>query len=123
MATKKASPANRPFHGYVQIDLDKAQTEDCKSRKWDAETFATSLQRLVVDGYRVTLSEDTYNECYQATITPQDVKHKHAGWHLSGRGSNVAKALKQLVYIHYEVLDTDWREYCVTAKPKIVLDD
>lgn len=123
MPPKKQDPKNRPFHGYISVDLTKVQAEQCKSRPWDAERFANALQMFIDEGFRVTLSEDTYNECFQATVTPQDFKHKYAGWHLTGRGSNVAKALKQVVYIHYELLDGDWREYMSAAKAKIVLDD
>jgi hypothetical protein len=109
----KKSPDKRAytppvFRGFIDLPLTDAQLD--AQKRWDVsdDALLDGLLKFTEEGYAVKFRWDSYNECHQATATPVDSAHSYAGWYLTGRGSAPIKALKQLLWLHYHVLDALW---------------
>lgn len=110
MSTSKKpskSPANYQVQ-FVQCELDKATKEQVKN--WDPKLEATMdiIDRMVVDGYKISVSPDKYHDCVGCFATINDRDHPHFGLCLSARGPNFLQAMKVLAFKHSQVLDGDW---------------
>lgn len=102
----KTSSGFKPAQ-FVNINLAPDQIATIKASGWDTHRLDTSLDALLSDGFKCTVRFDNRNQCYAAWLVPPD-GHKWAGLILSGRGSTPTKAMKQLLFIHYIVLDRNW---------------
>lgn len=93
---------------FVPGSLTDAQKAACKKWQFDAGDFVNTIHELSVDGYKFTCSSDPNGPGMVAYMVPRDKDHKHYGHMLSGRGSDVLKAFKQLFYRHFVIFETDW---------------
>lgn len=93
---------------FVKCELPKETKESVKS--WDPKYEKTldGLDRLVMDGYKISLAFDKYHDCVGAFCSMVGQGHKHAGWCLTARGPNFLSALKVLIFKHFTVLQEDW---------------
>lgn len=93
---------------FVRCDLDKA-TKD-KAKSWDVKFEQTidGLERLILDGYKVSMSHDKYNDCVGVFATMPDQSHQNHGMCLTARGPGMLPALKMLIYKHFHILDAVW---------------
>jgi hypothetical protein len=105
---------------FVNVNLEAEQKAEVKAAKWDSGEFDTSMSVLMVDGYKLSIRYDKFNDCFAAWLLPVNT-HKNKGLILAGRGSTPMRAVKQLVYIHYKVLDGDWTSE--QPQSREVLDD
>lgn len=106
--TKAEKPAQNYMQTFVQCELPKETKEAVK--KWDPKFEITmdALDRLVSDGYKLSIAQDTYHDCVGAFLSFPKPGHKHSGLCLTARGPSYLQALKVLVYKHYQVLQEDW---------------
>jgi len=110
MATKKPAQPRQSWNvDFIQCELDKATKDHVKT--WDPKFEATldGLDRLIMDGYKVSLSLDKYHDCVGAFMTMPDQQHKSHGLCLAARGPSVLLALKVLVFKHFQILDGNWQ--------------
>jgi len=93
---------------FVQCELDKSTKETVK--KWDVKYEATldGFERLITEGYKVSISRDKYHDCVGVFMTMPDGSHPSHGYCLSARAPGILDAIKVLVYKHFQILDGDW---------------
>lgn len=105
---KSKRPVTNYEVSFVSCELDKSTKEAVKA--WDVKFEATidAIDRLILDGYKVSISQDKFHDCTAVFMTMPDKTHKHSGLCLTARGPNYLSALKVLVYKHYNILQEDW---------------
>lgn len=114
MPTKNApkNATKTPFNNqFVNYDLTKEEQALCKAWNFDLEDYFSVMDKLLDAGYKVGFSNDNYNKCYAAFLTPTKDTKDNQGLILSGRGSSPFKAFKQLVYKHFHIFDEHWEEF------------
>lgn len=94
---------------FVNISLEPKQRDELKASIWGVDEFESAFAALCVDGYSLKLRYDERNDCFSAWLLPRDGS-KNSGWILSGRGSTAMRAVKQVCYIHFKLLEGDWTE-------------
>jgi hypothetical protein len=108
MARKKSSNSKggqREWHGFVNIMLPPGCVEDLRARYNSLEACITEIARLTCDGYKFTLSQDTYNDAFICSMSTKDAKSVNSGWVLTGRGGNFLGAMASALYKHVVVCD------------------
>jgi len=107
---------------FVNYELDKTAQAACKA--WDLSESAAlqCVMDLVDRGYSVTLKYDDYSDAYTAFLRPGIGAKENVGLILTGRGSSPYKALKQVLFKHYEVMAETW-EFFVGAGRDLEIDD
>lgn len=93
---------------FVKCDLPVETKEMVK--KWDEDYTLTidNLERMIEDGYKISISRDKYNDCIGAFATHPDQQSPNNGFCLSARGPSMLNALKVLVYKHFNILQEKW---------------
>lgn len=105
------------FVGFIDPYLSPSELEAQKSMVLSAEEAFDSLLKFIEEGFCVKFSWDANNRCHQATATPKQNDHDYAGMYLVGRGSEPLKALKQLLFKHYTILNGVWSvDYIKTGR-------
>lgn len=105
---------------FVNIDLDDDVAQKLKSAPWGLTELDATLNKLLADRYKLTVRYDERNDCFAAWIVSPDAG-ANRGYILAGRGSTPSKAVKQVCYIHFVLLEGDWVEG--GAMPRKPLDD
>ena len=106
---------------FVDINLTKAQSQALKTSEFTLNDMENSIAKLCESCYKVTLSFDVYSNHFAAFLIPTAADDVNSGMILTARGSTPVKAVKQLLYKHYEVAQGAWLNY---ANPrKVELDD
>lgn len=109
MTSKKPSnPPKKWDVQFVNCNLDKSTKEQVK--KWDVKYEATldGLDRMIRDGYKISVSYDSYNDCIGVFATQKQEDHPSFGLCLSARGPGLLDAWKVLVFKHFQILDGVW---------------
>jgi len=124
---KRTAPRKEPKQRFndakfIQYELDEATQKACKNWEVSTSDLVDTLDRLVDDGYRVTVKWDSWSEAYSASLQQTMDDGKNPGYILVGRGSTGAKALKQVIFKHYTVMQEDWAEYAGFDR-RAVIDD
>ncbi len=96
---------------FVQYELDKAAQASCKAWNVSADALLQSVLGLAEQGYSVTLKWDTYSQAHSAFMRLAGGTGPNEGLILTGRGSTPEKALKQLMYKHFEVMHEAWEDF------------
>jgi hypothetical protein len=112
MAGKTKKDDKRPWEvEFIQVELDKSQKEMLK--KWDTEGVQTIsiIERLVFDGYKLSIWGDKTHDCCGATITSPRGTDDSRPKCLSGRGPDIVAALRAVAYKHHIILEGDWSKY------------
>lgn len=116
MPVKKPAPKSFDKAVFVSYTLSKEQKADLKKTAFTFDEMDSQMLRLAEEGYKITFRDDDFNDCKACWLIPTGDKHPNAGMILSGRGSTPLKALKQAMYIHYQVFDSEWGEWRNEAK-------
>jgi hypothetical protein len=101
---------------FVSYTLSKEQRSELKATVFTLDQMDSQMLKLEEEGYKITFRPDDFNSCHAAWIIPTGDKHPNSGMILSGRGSTPLKALKQALYIHYQVFDSEWGDWRNEAK-------
>lgn len=108
---------------FINYELDKAAQAACKAWPVSADALFQSVLGLVERGYAITLKWDTYSDSHAAFMRfVGQGEPENAGLILTGRGSTPEKALKQMLYKHFEVMAEVW-EFFVTRRSAEEIDD
>lgn len=108
MPQKKANNSNFPQASFISYTLSKEQRAELKKTLFSFDEIDSQMLKLEEDGYKITFRPDDFNKCHAVWLIPSGEKHPNTGMILSGRGSTPLKALKQALYIHYQVFDGEW---------------
>lgn len=111
MPTKKPTKPAFDKATFVSYTLSKEQKAELKKSTFTFDQMDSEMLRLAEAGYKITFRDDDYNSCKACWLIPTGDNHDNAGMILSGRGSTPLKALKQAMYIHYQVFDGQWGEW------------
>lgn len=114
----KKPPAKTSDIVWVNYSLSDEQKQELKSQVFD---FDTALTRLTEEDMKVTISYDSYNECYSCFLIPKNPESVNYGAILSGRGSTPIKAVKQAAYLHWQIFEGNWSDGRLSKKE--VIDD
>lgn len=109
MPAKKPAKKERQFNGFVNCELDKETKELAKAWIKSQKDFDSIMERLL-DGYKLSISQDLYNDCYQASLTCTAEDNPNTGWCLVGRGPSYLAAIGMVAYKHLIVLEGQWGE-------------
>lgn len=96
---------------FVNYELTKEEQAACKKWEFGIEDYFNAIEKLLDSDYKVSFSQDTYNRCFAAFLTPTKDNKVNEGMILSGRGSTPLKAFKQLCYKHFHIFDGLWGEF------------
>jgi hypothetical protein len=90
------------------LELNKDEQGTVKSWDVTGDDVFDAIQRMVEGDYSITCCYDNKNKCIAVFSNPRGDDHRHSGLTLTARGSSVFKAMKQLVWKHFEALREDW---------------
>lgn len=107
---------------FVNWSLDESSKAACKTWLTSQEDYDDAISGTIEASYKITVSWDTYRSCFTASLIPQSDAKSNQGFILTGKGSTALKAIKQALYIHYQVMDEEWASYS-TATNAEELDD
>lgn len=107
---------------FIQRELSAEESLACKRQVAPLEALDDSAMSLGDQGYRISLKWDTYGDCYGAWMQQTQDGKPNAGMCLTGRGSTPMKALKQLFFKHYVLLEENWADFR-EARSKDEIDD
>jgi len=96
---------------FVQYELDKESQAMCKAWDLTSDALVDMLNGLADSGYRITVKYDTYSSSYAASMQEVHDTGRNSGLILTGRGTTAVKALKQLFFKHFHIMDGVWGEY------------
>ena len=93
---------------FVRCELDKETKERVK--KWDVKYESTmdGLDRMLNDGYKVSIVRDAQHDCMSIFATCTDKNNPNSGFCLTARAPGFLDALKVLVFKHFDVLQEQW---------------
>lgn len=124
-ARKKAvTPKVDGWKGFVQVELNEAQKMQVKALRDNAmpQVWA-NVVGLIDEGYKLSLSFDTYNDAYVCAVTSKDVDSPNNGLTLTSRGGTLDGAVASFWYKHTSVLDGVWNNVPVKGIRKVGEDD
>lgn len=105
---KKKVEYSNGFKGFVNAYMTKEQREAYLKNTW-AEPYDFIVEVLLKDeGYKLSLSWDSYNEAFLASITPRDEKNINFGWVLTAFAGSWENALDVLLFKHIRLYQKDW---------------
>jgi len=107
---------------FVQLELTDEQAKSLKAMPTDAGVILDEIERMIDDGYKFTIKYDSYGDCIGAWCQDVNPDGLNTGYILTGRGSGVAKALKQLLFKHHTLLDGYWSQVPSRGRA-VILDD
>lgn len=122
--SKNAKPKQPGFGDikFINYSLSDEQKRELKATPYTAEEFSDDLDRVTNSGYKVSFSEDEYNQCASVFFTPKDAGNVNKGLILTARGSTMLKAFKQAMYLHYKLFEENWTDW-YTPTGREPLDD
>lgn len=107
---------------FINYELSQEETLSCKTWNVTLEELDKALSALFDDGYRLSCKFDEYGQCYGAFLNAPASGSVNSGFCLSGRGSTPVKAVKQLLYKHFHILDQHWEQWAEAMGGKIIDD-
>lgn len=100
---------------WIDVVLTEDQQQHMKSEFKDWKAVAPLLEEMVGEGYKISLTYDSFNGCLACFITPHQNDVQNLGCVLAGRGKSVFSALRGALYRHVFVFEKVWRE--TSARP------
>ena len=111
-------PVKRPsWQGFLDFRLNDEQLQELDEWQPSAMEVFESVDRIMLDGYRLTLSYNAQTKLSTCTIIDDNKARPSAGFALSTSDVNSGAALKAAVYKHLLVLQGKWDE--LLDKPSV----
>lgn len=104
----RASKPRAKFMGYVNYSPSEGDKRELREFLQDGQRPSDDLADILLNGYRLNVSWDSYNSSFSASLYCTDVESPNAGWTLSQRAGNVDAALERVIFVHVHVLHGDW---------------
>lgn len=120
-STRKS--AKPEFKQSVFINHTFSEDDKRSFKTWAAEhgeEFWLMCDKLMDDGYSLSVKPDAYSGGYASYITPVSSKGPNNGFILSGRSRSSQMAVLAVLYRHYVLFEGDWPG---EAQNRSVLDD
>ena len=109
--SKKQEKTDNGFKKAEFINHTFTSDDKARYKRWAEEnkgSIGDILDRLLDDGYSVSLKYDSYTEAIACFIQNRDEKNVNAGFILTGRSRSGSMALLAAVYRHYVVFEQEW---------------
>lgn len=106
------------WQGFLDFKLDNEQLEEMDGWEPTPAEMWELVDRLMNDGYRLTLSYSVKLKTATCTVMDDDPKRKSGGWGLSSGDADGAHALKAALYKHFLVLEGTW-DSLLDAAPSV----
>jgi len=107
---------------FITYDLPKEHKANCKAWLPTLEEFDDALLKFESAGYKVSTKWDDRNECFACFVTPPPADKETKGMLLTGRGSTPLKAVKNAMYQHYHIFETNWSNWYVYNSNEVIDD-
>lgn len=112
---KRGAEARAKFKGakfndvkFINRELTRDEKESLKAIEFSDSDAWLSMDKWSEE-YKFTLRYDERGACYSCFMQPLSVEHVNYGCILTGRGSTLVKALKQVVFKHERLaFEQDW---------------
>jgi len=96
---------------FINYDLSKTEKEACKAWDMSLSELDLMMQKLNESSYKISVGWDNYSRAFASFLVPQDAQMENYGLILTGRGTTPVKAIKQVLFKHYNVLGDDWTNF------------
>jgi len=93
---------------FVRWTMSESTKPLLKAYDMSPETALDLVEELNQQGYRIALKYDAYDKCASALLIGTEECEVNSGRTLTGRGSTAYKALKCVLYAHYQVFSEVW---------------
>jgi len=112
MAKPQKKVAKRAeWKGYLRVNLTEEQDAHFDAWKVSQNVQLSDLDILLNNGFRFSLSWDTFHSGVSASLMATDVRLSWAGYTLTAWDTNVEDAILLLFYKHYVVCEEDWERF------------
>lgn len=105
MAAKKQK--QQPTVEWVDISLSVEESAAMKKLYGDGDKLSADVERIQDDGYKLTLTSDSYNKCSACYVIPKHEDMVNYGKILTARGSDTWKAIRGALFRHYVLFQGD----------------
>lgn len=110
---KRKAPERSAAQDKRAVFINHTFDEGTKARfkAWARENtigIGDIIDRLLDDGYSVSIKRDDYNEAYSCFIIAAAADSENAGYILTGRSHSASMAFLAAVYRHYCVFEAVW---------------
>jgi len=107
--TSSTKPERASWRGFVRCDLNDGQKDDLRENPFPLSDIFTFLNQYTADQHKFTLSHDSGNSTFIASLTDQALDSENAGLTITGRGNTAGNAIQSLMYKVLVILkDTPW---------------
>jgi len=96
------------YKGYVPVYLTEEHKQAIRANLGKPAELLNKLDRYVQDGYKFSISWDSYNDCLAANLFDTDVRRPTGGFILSAKHTDLVVALSSLVYLHEVIYPDGW---------------
>lgn len=108
---KKPTKAQNEKGGYIDVRLTDEERQECRKYCVEAAELWEKVQQLVDSQMVFKVAIEPQNDCYACYISGHwRLNQIDARWTLTGRGSTWEKAVRQALYMHFEILGGDWSD-------------
>lgn len=109
-ARKNAGKSNPgKFEGkFVRCELSTEDKQRLAKQEFDTDRVFDQLHALVAAGYKFSVSLQSDQSAYLASLYDRDQDSSAVGYTLTGRGRSVPNAIAALFYKHFDLLDGVW---------------
>jgi len=118
MAAKKATQKRPPkveYKGYLNVNLSAEQEAEFDSW-YAAGSFDIGLLFGMIDfGYKISFSEDEFNDGIAVSMYAKSSKLDWAGWTLTAWAGDLNEAAAFCFYKHWFVANQEWDQF--TGRP------
>ena len=94
---------DKPLFTYVNIPISEADKETIQSKDCDPVRVLDWIERLAVDGYKVSLSYDANSDCFIVSVTSTRASNGDYNRCVTSRSNEVGRAWLTALY-KFEVL-------------------
>lgn len=101
----ETKPSDPPYEWKGFVDIPLSESDKVRFKEWnvEADDILSLIETAVTDGYKLSVTLDTRNSCYQASLTGLAGAPANVGNTMSGRGGSPVKSLAVLMYKHFEI--------------------
>jgi len=114
-------PAGFEQFTFLNLELNTEQKDALRALPLWSDEWDKQLGTMTGAGFAISLKVDGFNHCFAAYAQIRLHSHPCYGFILSGRGSTQTKALRQLLYKHFVVLEENWN--AVAGAAPVEYDD
>lgn len=99
---------NTAYGTFVRIELSTEDKRELAQREFDPDRAFQQLEALVESGFKFSISLQSDQSAYLASLYDRDQESRTVGYTLTGRGRSLPNSIAALLYKHFDLLDGVW---------------